>query len=58
MKKILFIAFAVVAVSFTSCGNKTNSTEAADSTVVDSAVVDSVDTVAVNTIAVDSTVVE
>lgn len=56
MKKILFVAFAMVAMSFASCGNSVKSTESADSTAVDTAVVDSVDTVV--TTAVDSTVVE
>lgn len=56
MKKILFFAFAIAAISFASCGNKVQSSEVSDSTAVDSAVVDSLDSV--GTIAVDSTIVE
>ena len=36
MKKILFAAFAVVAVSFASCGNQVKSVVTNDSTTVDS----------------------
>ena len=50
MKKILFAAVMVVALSFASCGNQTKSAEALDSTNVDTTVVDSVDTVAVDSI--------
>lgn len=41
MKKILFAAFAVVAVSFASCGNQFKSNVTNDSTNVDSVKVDS-----------------
>lgn len=46
MKKILFAAFAVVAMGLASCGNKTQSGEAVGST--------SVDTIAVDSVSVDS----
>lgn len=36
MKKLLFVAVALVAASFTSCGNKCGNASASDSTVVDS----------------------
>lgn len=45
MKKILFAAFAVIAIGFVSCGNKAQSDET-----VDSVSVDSVDSVAVDSI--------
>lgn len=41
MKKILFVLAAVVTLSFTSCGNKTTSGAANDSTATDTTVVDS-----------------
>lgn len=44
MKKILFAAFAVVAVSFASCGNQFKSNVTNDSTNVDSVHVDSLNT--------------
>lgn len=56
MKKILFVAFAMVAMGFVSCGNSVKSTESVDSIAVDTTVVDSVDSV--DTIAVYSTVAE
>lgn len=55
MKKILFAAFAVVAMGFASCGNNVQSGEGVDSTSVDTVAVDSVDSVA---IAVDSIAAE
>lgn len=36
MKKLAFVFAAIVAVSFASCGNKTNGSECADSTACDS----------------------
>ena len=60
MKKLVFMFVAVAAISFASCGNKTNQAAPVDSdtvATVDSAVVDS--TVADSTAApVDSTVAE
>ena len=47
MKKILFAAFAVVAMGFVSCGNNVQSGEGVDSTSVDTVAVDSVDSVAI-----------
>jgi hypothetical protein len=47
MKKILFVAFAMIAMTFASCGNSGKATE----TVNDSTVVDSIEVV-------DSTVVD
>jgi hypothetical protein len=41
MKKILFAAFAVVAVGFASCGNQVKSDVTNDSTDVDTVFVDS-----------------
>ena len=51
MKKFAFVFAAVVAVSFASCGNKTEQAAAADT--VDTAAVDTVaaDTVAADTVA-------
>ena len=56
MKKILFAAFAVVAVSFASCGNQFKSNVTNDSTNVDTTHVDSVhvDSVHVDSVHVDS----
>lgn len=54
MKKILFAAFAVVAMGFASCGNKVQSGEIVDSTFVDTVAVDSVDSVAIEVDSVDS----
>lgn len=58
MKKILFAAFAVVAVSFASCGNQFKSNVTNDSTNVDSTNVDTthVDSVHVDSLNTDSTV--
>ena len=44
MKKILFAAFAVVAVSFASCGNQFKSNVTNDTTHVDTTHVDSLNT--------------
>lgn len=52
MKKLVFMFVAVAAISFASCGNKTNQGAPVDSDSV--AVVDSVDTTAVDTTAADS----
>ena len=48
MKKLAFMFVAMVAISFASCGNKTEQAEATDT----------VDTVAVDTVAADTTVAE
>ena len=42
MKKLVFMFVAVVAISFASCGNKTNQAAAVDSAACDSAATDSV----------------
>lgn len=49
MKKILFVAALVFATAFGSCGNRTESSDAIDSTAVDTVMVDTtvVDTTAV-----------
>ena len=55
MKKLVFMFVAVAAISFASCGNKTQQAEAVDSdsiAVVDSA--ETVDTVATDSVAADS----
>ena len=55
MKKLVFMFVAVAAISFASCGNKTQQAEAVDSdsiAVVDSA--ETVDTVAADTLAKDT----
>lgn len=49
MKKKLFAAFAVVAVSFASCGNQFKSNVTNDSTNVDTTHVDSVHVDSLNT---------
>ena len=57
MKKLVFMFVAVAAISFASCGNKTQQAEAVDSdsiAVVDTA--ETVDTVADSTAVADSTV--
>ena len=63
MKKLVFMFVAVAAISFASCGNKTNQAApvdsdsvAVDSAVVDSAVVDSA--AADSAVATDSVVAE
>lgn len=48
MKKALFIALAMIALTFASCGNKTENAAAVDTLAVDT------DTVMVDTMAVDS----
>lgn len=56
MKKLVFMFAAIVAVSFASCGNKTQNVEVdADSVEV---VEEVVDTVAADTVAADSVVAE
>ena len=52
MKKILFAAALMVAMSFASCGNKTTKSNTVDSTAVDS--VDTVQVDSVDSIAPDS----
>lgn len=42
MRKILFAAVMVVAMSFASCGNQTKSAETLDSTSVDTVAADSI----------------
>ncbi len=54
MKKLVFMFVAVAAISFASCGNKTNQAAPVDSDSV--ATIDSVDTVAADTVAADSAV--
>lgn len=51
MKKILFAAAMIVAMSFASCDSKTTSDAVADSTSVDTTVVDSA---AVDSVSADS----
>ena len=55
MKKLVFMFVAVAAISFASCGNKTEQGAATDS---DTVVVDTVDTVAADTVAADSAAAE
>ena len=52
MKKLVFMFVAVAAISFASCGNKTNQGAPVDSDSV--AVVDTVDSASVDTTAADS----
>lgn len=55
MKKLVYLFVAVAAISFASCGNKTEApVEVADS---DTVVVDTVDTTVVDTVAADTAVV-
>ena len=49
MKKLVFMFVAFAAISFASCGNKTNDA---------AAVTDSIDTMAVDTLAADSVVAD
>lgn len=59
MKKLLFVAVALAATSFASCGSKCNSTAAVDSTAVDSdSVVTDSDSVVADSLVADSTVVK
>lgn len=58
MKKLAFMFAAVVAVSFASCGNKTEQAECCDSCCADSAVEEVVDTVVADTVVADSVVAE
>ena len=56
MKKLVFMFVAMAAISFASCGNKAENTEAAaDSAAADTAVVDSADSAAVDSAAADTT---
>ena len=52
MKKLVLMFVAVAAISFASCGNKTEQAPAADTT--DTAAVDTTDTVAGDTAAIDT----
>lgn len=52
MKKLVFMFVAIAAISFASCGNKTEQSNAADSDTV--AVDSAVDSAAVDTASVDS----
>lgn len=52
MKKLVFMFAAIVAVSFASCGNKTQNVE------VDTDSVEVVDTVEVDTVAADTVAVD
>lgn len=61
MKKLAFVFAAIVAVSFASCGNKTNGTECADSTAccADTTVCEGCDSTACcDTVACDSVVAD
>ena len=53
MKKLVFMFVAVAAISFASCGNKTQQAEAVDSDSI-AEIVDSADTAAVDSAAADS----
>jgi hypothetical protein len=50
MKKLVFMFVAVAAISFASCGNKTEQAPAE----VDTVAVDSTDTIAADTVAADT----
>lgn len=52
MKKLVFMFVAMAAISFASCGNKTEQAAPVDS---DTVVVDSLDSVASDTVANDTT---
>ncbi|MBP5381244.1 MAG: hypothetical protein J6Y39_05905 [Bacteroidaceae bacterium] len=52
MKKLAFLFVAVAAISFASCGNKTQATEEADTVAADT--VEVVDTVAADTVAAEA----
>ena len=52
MKKLVFMFAAIVAVSFASCGNKTQTVEVENDTTV------AVDTVAADTVAADTAAVD
>lgn len=57
MKKLVFMFVAIAAMSFASCGNKSNEAASAidsDSVQVDSAAVDSTDSAATDTAAADT----
>lgn len=57
MKKLVFMFVAIAAMSFASCGNKSNDAATAtdsDSVQVDSAAVDSTDSAATDTAAADT----
>lgn len=55
MKKLAFLFAAVVAVSFASCGNKTNQNEESADT-IDTTAVETCDTVACDSVAAADTV--
>ena len=52
MKKLAFMFVAVAAISFASCGNKTQATEEVDTVAVDT--VETVDTAAVDTVVAEA----
>ena len=54
MKKLVFMFVAVAAISFASCGNKTQQAEAVDSDSIAEVVDSVVDSIAVDTVAADS----
>ena len=61
MKKILFVAALVFATAFSSCGNRTESSEVNDTTAVDTVVVDTIavdsaDMEVANSVSIDSLV--
>ena len=59
MKKLAFVFVAGLAMTFASCGNKTEQAPAADTTVVDStAAVETIDSVATDSVASDSVVAD
>lgn len=58
MKKLVFMFAAIVAVSFASCGNKTQNVEVEDTDSVEVVDTVAVDTVAADSVAADSTAAE
>ena len=58
MKKLVFMFAAIVAVSFVSCGNKTQNVEVEDTDSVEVVDTVAVDTVAADSVAADSTAAE
>lgn len=56
MKKLVFVATLVVAMSFAACGGQTPATASANDS--DSVVVDSIDSIVVDSVVADSVVAE
>lgn len=55
MKKLAFVFVAGLAMTFASCGNKTEQAPATDSIAADTVAVETIDSVATDSVAADTT---